>query len=110
MSIDYAQGDRRPSIRYILKRDDVAIDLTAAAGVSLKLWRAQHEAYEAALVSGTCTYTTDGSDGDVVYALAVDDLALAGRMSLSFLIDWGGGEIESVPDGGYIEVIVVPAT
>lgn len=110
MSINYTQGDRRPFIRYILKRGETVLPLDAATGVSLKLWRAEHEAYESSLLSGACTLTTDGTDGDVTYALQDGDLATAGRMSLAFLVDWGGGEVETIPDEGYISVVVHPAT
>jgi hypothetical protein len=110
MAIDFYQGDIRPTMRAVLKRNEVPIDLSGASGVSFKLWRSGHEAYETAAVSGACAFTTDGVDGDVYYAWAATDLDIYGRFTAVFIVDWGVGENESIPDSGYIEVTVHPAT
>lgn len=108
MSIVYGQNDRQPPMRYILERGGAPINVSTAT-ITFRAYRKDHEAYEPPLFSGAATFTSDGTDGDVQYALQEGDLAVSGRLSGQYVIDWGGGEEETVPDDGFIDITVRPA-
>ena len=96
----YYEGDRKPYLRATLTRGEEAIDIDGAT-LTFRLYRKGREAYEAPVVSEAAT-VVDGPNGVVEYQWAVDDLDASGNFSGVFIID---GE-ESVPDGGYIEIVV----
>lgn len=104
----FYQGDEQPYMGAQLLRGGVPIDLTTATGVSFKMYRKDHEAYESPLAEGACDVTV-ALTGNVEYPWDPADLATAsGRMSVVFTIDWSG-KPEAVPDTGFIEVTVIGA-
>jgi hypothetical protein len=86
--------DTRPSLSATLKRDGVAIDLTAATSVKLIL-KQQTTPFTA--VTGTCTIVTPAS-GIIRYDWIAADTAVAGTYDCEFEINWGGGNKETVPN------------
>jgi hypothetical protein len=99
----YYQGDRKPYLRVDLERGGAVLDLTAASGVTFKMYR-KGEENVTPLISAAGVIV-DADTGTVEYQWAALDLDLYGRFSGVFVIDWAG-EDEGVPDTGYIPIRV----
>lgn len=109
----FHQGDIRPYIRAVLARVDPAtkalspIDLTGVAGVNFLLYR--DEALDVApKVTGACGTVGDPVNGLVEFAPSGTTFDEAGQFWAAFEIDWGAGQIETIPDLGYSSVVVHP--
>lgn len=107
----FYEGDRQPYFRMTLLRGGEAINLEDAVSVTLKLWRSGREILPP-VVSGACNIiqTSPSVDRGVIeYEWADGDLNLYGQLSGAVVIVWTGALPETVPDTGYINVLVRPA-
>lgn len=107
----FYEGDRRPFFRVTLLRGGEPISLENATGVTLKMWRDGREIL-APVVTGSCSIIQVGTTTDVgvvEYEWADGDLNLYGLLSAVFIIEWPTTLPETVPDTGYISVLVRPS-
>lgn len=97
---DYTRtiGDTEGGLQTSLTRDGVAVDLTNATSVSLRLMSRRTGAVQAftmtisAPASGTCTY--DWASGDV---------GTAGVYDAQYWVTWNDGDLEPFPNQDYLE-------
>lgn len=107
----FYEGDRQPYFRVTLLRGGEAIDLTNATSVAFKMWRNGREIV-APLVAGAAVVIQSGPTTDVgvvEYRWADLDLNLYGNFTSAFVITWPTALPETVPDVGYITVLVRPS-
>ena len=105
--ISIARGSIDPKPRYSLKQDGVALNLTAAVSVRLKLALLPESAVAALDVP--CTIL-DAAGGSVTPAWDSDDTNLpAGIYTGHLYIDWGGGQQTLYPPEG-LQINIRPAT
>lgn len=90
------RGDRRPPIEATLSVEGAAVDLTEAGAVRF------HMAPE---VNGDAE-VVDAVTGQVRYSWAAGDTDNAGLFDAEFEIEWADGEIQTVPNDGYIRILV----
>jgi hypothetical protein len=100
-------GDLRPFLATQLTRKNEngvaqAVNLTGASGVSVRLKKPDNQVVTAAAV------ITDTALGKVEYQWASGDTALAGLMTITFLVTWPSAKPESFPPDGAINVRVTP--
>jgi hypothetical protein len=100
------KNDNLPVLSAVLKDGDgVEIDMTGAT-VVFRMRRAdgtQH-IYK---VNAAASFVTDGSDGAVEYEWQAGDLDTPGDYLGEFVITFGGGDVQTVPNDDYIRVKVV---
>ena len=107
----FYEGDRQPYFRVTLLRGGEAIDLTNATSVAFKMWRNGREIL-APVVTGNADIIQSDPQTDrgvVEYKWAAADLDLYGNFTSAFVITWPTDLPETVPDVGYITVLVRPS-
>jgi len=107
----FYEGDRQPYFRVTLLRGGEAINLENAESVAFKMWRNGREIMPT-VVTGAAVVIQTGADTDkgvVEYRWGAADLALYGNFTAAFVISWPTALPETVPDLGYITVLVRPS-
>lgn len=105
------EGDTLPVLLVTLKDGAaVAIDVSGADGITFRM-RAVNPAAAVAVykVNRAADLNTDGVDGKVKIALTSDDTDSPGVYQGEFVIDWGGGDQQTVPSDGYLAIQVSSA-
>lgn len=82
-----------------------AINVSGANGVSFRMRKSDGPAhvYKA---EGAADLTTDGSNGQVEFAFSAADTDTEGEFYGEFVIDWGGGDIQTIPNDDFLRIIV----
>lgn len=100
------KNDTLPLITVTLKDGaDVAIDVSDA-DVTFRMRKADGtpHIYKA---SGACDFVTDGTNGQVAYSWSAGDLDTPGDYLGEFVIDFGGGDLQTCPNDDYVRIKVV---
>lgn len=96
-------ADSWPEILVTLTQGGVAIDLNDVSTVKMRM------ASSAVTVSPITCSTADASNGQVTVPLSAAATATAGTYNVEFELDWGGGDIQTVPNDGYNTVTILDA-
>ena len=94
------QNDNYPDLQLTLSDKNGPINLTSATAVKLIL------KFGTTSVVGAMT-KTDAANGVVTYTWAAGSTAVAGTYKGEVEITWATGKIETVPNDGYFEVIIM---
>jgi hypothetical protein len=98
------RGDTRPSLRVqLLYKDNSKIDV-AGATITFRFWKADEPSR---LFSGSVT-VEDAGESIVRYDWVSGDTNLEGDYEGEFMLDYGSGEVMSVPEDGYIRFRILP--
>jgi hypothetical protein len=103
-NLEYHVGDQFPEIQPTLMRAGVAMSLVGVVGVTAALYLRGAE--EASPVDTPTVVVTDAPNGEVTLTPGAGTFATAGDYSLVFRIEWTAGKFETLPDPGYIGVVV----
>lgn len=97
------RGDRRPYLRATLQdADGVAINLATASGVTLRMRLPGSETLK---VDEDATIS-DSANGVVEYQWASADVDTVGTYEAEFVVDWGSGVVQTVPNRGDQPILV----
>lgn len=102
-------GDRSPAFVATLKRQDgTTVDLTNASSAALRMRRYDSETL--AVDGGVMTFLTPRTTGQVSYAWAAADTAVAdiGNYWADVRIVWSDGTTQSFPTPDFLSVEIVP--
>jgi hypothetical protein len=101
-------GDTLPELLVTLKDGaGSAIDVSGSSSITFRM-RKSDAAVGVYAVNRAAEFNTSGSDGKVKIALTADETAIAGVFQGEFVIDWGGGDQQTVPSISYVMVEVQP--
>ncbi len=103
------QGDTLPLLSLTLKdSSDVAIDVSGADSVKFRM-RKVNSGDPAGVfkVNAEMDLSTDGTDGAVEIALTAAQTDTPGIYQGDVLIDWGGGDFQTIPNDSFIAVHVI---
>lgn len=107
MAFTIKQGDSAPNLRATLvNADTTPIDLTTAIGVSLIVKIKGAADTDPPYFDNPCDIT-DALAGEVEYDWDIADTASIGEYNGEFEIDWGGGDLQTVPNDKYFDIIIV---
>lgn len=99
-NFDIKQNDTLPLLIANLKNSDgTAINLTSTT-VLFKLININNDA----LIINTAATITSASLGTVEYTWTANDTSVVGEFKGEFEITFSGGEVQSVPTKGYINI------
>ena len=97
------QGALEPNLQVELRDGNGPMDVSTATAVTLNLYTAA----DVAIVSGgSCTFTSDGTDGLVEYAFVAGDTDTLGRHNFEIDVVWPGGRRTTYPDNGHAHLHV----
>lgn len=96
-------GDRWPPLVTTLEDGGGPLNLTTAVGVTMRM--ASPTVSKTGLV---CTIT-DAANGVVSYAWAAGDTSAPGTYKAEFVVDFGSGKIQTAPNDGWKEIVILPA-
>jgi hypothetical protein len=94
-------GDTYPAFVAVLEEITGPIDLTGADGVTMRM-----ASDTVTLPSLTCT-VVDAAQGIVSRVFTSGNTATPGLYSVEFEIEWDAGEIQTVPNDGVKEILIV---
>lgn len=100
MSYLIKKGDRRPTLSGQLLQNGAAIDLTTASGVTFRMRK------PGGTVISAAASVDDAATGMVSYAWQSGDLDEVGTYTLEWIIDWGGGSLQTLPSSGTTRITV----
>lgn len=103
------QGDTLPMLALTLKDGSAtAIDVSGADSIKLRMRKVNSGSNAGVLkVNAEMDLTNTGSDGKVELALTADQTDTPGAYVADVLIDWGGGDLQTVPNDSFINVHIV---
>ncbi len=103
------QGDTLPMIALTLKDGSAtAIDVSGADSIKLRMRKLNSSAPSGVFkVNAEMDLTNTGTDGKVELALTADQTDEPGLFLADVLIDWGGGDFQTVPNDSNINVHVL---
>jgi hypothetical protein len=115
MSFTIKRGDTLPVLAAVLTDgNDDPIDVSGADAVTFRM-RREDGAQGTRMVDKAVDFTTDGSDGAVEVTFTEDETTVDGTPENQpvncigeFVIDWGGGDIQTVPADDYVRVKLIP--
>ena len=100
------KGDTLPLLSVVLT-DGAGneLDVSGADSVSFRMrdMEAQQGVYKA---SGAADLVTDGTDGAVSFGFSAANTNEVGTFYGEFVIDWGSGDIQTVPNDNFLTIIV----
>lgn len=98
------KGDTLPRLSAVLKgANGLPIDLSAAGGVTFKMRKVGSSTTK---VDEDAT-VTDADGGAVEYAWQAADVDEAGQFDAEWLVDWGGGGQQRVPNYGFFTISIL---
>lgn len=105
------QNDTAPELVYDLVDNfglpgETAMDLTNATSVTFKMRAEDASAASAPLISRAMTID-DADGGRVVHTWVEGDTDTPGSYRVEFEILWSDGTIETVPNDGYMTLVIV---
>lgn len=108
--MDFAikEGDTLPVLLVTLKDGAAtAINVSGADSITFRM-RAVNPAANVGVykVNREADLNTDGTDGKVKIGLTADETDTPGTYQGEFVIDWGGGDQQTVPSDGYVSIQV----
>lgn len=107
MAFSIKNGDTAPAYVVDLQEDvdttPVAIDLTDASSVTLKM---RTTGTTGAPDLTAAMDVTTAASGRCTYEWQAGDTATAGTYDVEFEIAWSDGTVETVPNSGYLTIIV----
>jgi len=105
LKVNKKRHSRRPYLRMRVKDSDgVAFDFTGAVGVTFVMFTKSEEPVEK--VSSPANIVGDPAEGILEYQWASADLDTAGEFIAEFDVDYGGGEIMTLPENGNILITI----
>lgn len=99
MSFTIKRNDTRPLLILNLIENGSPLDLTDADSVRAIL-------KAGAVVVEPAAAVTNAATGEVTVTFEAADTSTAGTFNLEVEITWAAGEIETVPNEGYAEIII----
>lgn len=96
-------GDTRPSIEaQLLDEQNQPRDLTSINYVRFHMERVD----DGETIIDTDATVLDADDGTVVYEWSAGDTDVAGRYDAEFEVEYAGGDVETFPNNGYIDIYI----
>jgi hypothetical protein len=103
--VNKKRHSQRPYLRMRAQTSDgVAFDFTGAVGVTFVMYTKAAEPEEK--VNASAAFVGDLSDGVIEYQWASSDVDTAGEFLAEFDVDYGEGEIMTLPENGNILVTI----
>jgi hypothetical protein len=103
MALHMKTGDTWPVLQGELTSDDVPVTLT---GSTVRFLMAKPDG---TIVINNPATIVNAAQGVVQYAWQPADTATAGKYLCEFRVTFGDGKVTSLPNDGYMEVIIVEA-
>ena len=100
--IHWKQDNTLPTAPFTLRDAVGPIELTTAVGVTFKMWAPG----AAVLTVNAAATVVDAASGKVSYTPVAADTATPGLYLAEFVIDWGGGQTQDVPNGGHLHALI----
>ncbi len=99
------QNDQRPDLKVRLLDEDQPVDLTNAAGAKF-LMRNRRQGLRVDADMTILDQSQEATLGVVSYAWQPGDTASSGDFNGEIQITWPGGEVQTFPADGYIQVVI----
>lgn len=97
------EGDTRPSLEaQLLDENREPRDLSGVESVNFHM---EHVSTQETVVDASALIT-DEADGKVSYVWSDGDTSAVGRHNAEFELTYGGGETETFPNSGHIDVYI----
>ena len=101
------QGATSPALTMTLQETTEAgvtqaLDVSTATTITVDI--KSRDRNTVAVENGTCSYVTDGTDGQVTYSWSSGDTDTTGGFDVEVVVTWPDSTVTKFPDEGYGEV------